>query len=276
MDGIISIMPDYYLEKRKFEKDTDFEDSLSEIYMRDAQAKKYEEILSHRRDIIEIKTTMRELDVTSSDTVLELGVGTGRTLQYSDQCKLVIGCDFSFESLLELKAKGLKNVIAVQADATRLPFQSERIDKILTVELFHHIPSQGARRQHLSECNRILRSNGELLMSGVYNFTIRERLSDIKMIYTKNDQHGGADGKMGYHTSNTIYYYNFDIRELKAEAELYFHVLGAFGFMVDIGPVGRAMEKVMGAYRADCLWQRTKIGHWFGKNLLIKMRKSLN
>lgn len=275
VDGIISIMPDYYEDKKNIQNDIDEQDRLSEISTRDAQAKDYEQMFANRRDIIEIKTIMREFRVAPNDVVVELGVGSGRTLKYSERCKLVIGCDFSLKSLQELKAKGFKNVVALQTDATHLPLQNESIDKILSVGLFHHIPSQRARRKNLFECSRILRLNGEFLMSGVYNFTLRKRLRDIKTVYTKDDKHCGAEGKMGYHTNNTIYYYNFNIRELREEAERYFRVLNVFGFLKEIGLIGRIMEKIFGPYRVDYVWQHTKIGNWFGRLLLIRMAKAI-
>ena len=274
VDGIISMMPDYFYGYETSRSDNESEDRLTEIEARDDQAQEYEKILTRRRTIIELNTTMREFHPDPEDVVVELGVGTGRTLEYSDRCGIVFGCDFSLQSLKELRAKGFQNVIPVQADATLLPFQNQCIDKIISVELFHHIPTQQLRRKYLSECKRVLRDDGEILMSGIYNFTIRKRLRDIKMVYTKDDHHGGADGKMGYHTNNKIFYYNYDIRELKAEVKRYFKVLDAFGFLVDIGRFGRIIDKILGPYKSDCIWQRTIIGKWFGRALLIRMKKS--
>jgi hypothetical protein len=266
-------MPDYYKKREPAEKNDVVIDCLSEISSRDRQAKIYDRILSQRRNIIELQTTAREFRPNAQDIVAELGAGTGRALGYSERCKLVIACDYSLESLMELRNKGFGNVIPVQADVTQLPIRSGGVDKILSVELFHHIPSQSARRKHLEECDRILVDKGEVLMSGIYNFTLKERLRDVKMVYTKDDTHGGADGKTGYHTDNTVYYYNFDIRELKDEANLYFEVIETFGFLVDLDVLGRLLDKILGPYRSDSLWQRTKVGNWFGQLLLIKMRK---
>jgi uncharacterized protein YbaR (Trm112 family) len=273
VNGIISLMPDYYKNREPAEKNDLVIDCLSEISSRDRQAKIYDRILSQRRNIIELQTTTREFKPNAQDIVAEVGAGTGRALGYSGSCKLVIACDYSQESLMELRNKGFRNVIPVQADVTQLPIRSAGVEKILSVGLFHHIPSQSARRKHLEECDRILVDKGEVLMSGIYNFTLKERLRDVKMVYTKDDTHGGADGKTGYHTDNTIYYYNFDIRELKAEVKLYFDVVETFGFFLDLGIWGRSLERIFGPYRSDSLWHRTKVGNWLGQLLLIKMKK---
>src|SRR6185436_18660288 len=102
---------------------------------------------------------------------------------------------------------------------------------------------------------------------------LRERLRDVQMVYTRDDVHGGADGKTGYHTNNRIYYYNFDIRELRREGKRYFEVIDVFGFLVELGTIGQVLRRVLGAYRADRVWHRTMIGDWFGKLLLMRMRK---
>jgi len=272
-NGILCVMPDYYNSPEPAGNDDVTKECLAEISARDAQARVYEKMFSSRKNVIELQTTLRELNPESGDVVAELGAGTGRTLTYSERCKLVIACDYSLESLRELRNKDLKHVIPVQADATQLPLTDGCLKKVLAVGLLQHIPSQRARRQHLKECHRILVGNGEVLMSGIYNFNLVERMRDVKMVYTKDDIHGGADGKMGYHTNNTIYYYNFDIRELITEVNLYFEVLDAFGFYVKLPFLGKVLEEFLGPYRSDCLWQRTRIGNWFGQLLLIRMKK---
>jgi len=279
-EGIPSLMPDYFRQGMEG-KDEESEEAmcLSEINMRDAQAEIYDNLLSGgRRETIEIPTTLQEFHVRPDDVVVELGIGTGRALKYAEHCKLAIGCDFSLASLRKLQTKRINNLILIQADATLLPLRGQIIDSILTVELFHHIPSQRARRQHLQECKRILRNGGQYVMSGVYNFSLLQRLRDIKTVYTKDDLHPGAEGKTGYHTNNSIYYYNFDIRELRKEAEEHFQVIDAFGFWVDIwieyfGILGRLLDRMVGTYRLDKIWHHTWIGDRFGRVLLLRMIK---
>lgn len=275
VDGIACLLPDGYApDKAATPPDEARADCLSEMAARDQQAGQYEGLLSPKQTEVEIRTTMRELRIGPGDVVAELGVGTGRLLRYAGRCALVIGCDYSLRSLRELQRKGLPNVVPVQADATLLPLRGESVDAVLSVELFHHIPSQALRRRHLAECRRILRHGGTYLMSGVYNFTLRERLRDVQTIYTREDDHGGADGKTGYHTDNRIFYYNFDHRELRREGERFFTVREVLGFLVDVGFLGKLLGAVLGAYRADRLWQRTGIGLRFGRLLLMRMRKA--
>ena len=200
---------------------------------------------------------------------MELGVGTGRALKYAEHCRLIIACDFSMASLQTLQEKHINNLILIQADATLLPLRSGIIDATLSLGMFHHIPAQQAQRRHLQECHRILRHGGQYVMSGVYNFTLFKRLRDVKTVYTKDDLHPGTEGKTGFHTNNTIFYYNWDLRELRSEVERYFRVVDVFGFWIDIwvdyfGCLGRLMDRLFGAYRVDRVWQHTWIGNWFG------------
>jgi len=277
--GIPVLMPDYFFKTcTASEENEESTDCLSEISMRDAQAQEYDRMLSRRRDSIEIPTTLNAFQIHQQDVVVEVGVGTGRALHYTHQCQLVIACDYSIASLRLLQQKGLTNLILIQADATFLPIRNTMIDAIISVGMFHHLPSQGTRRQHLKECKRILRAGGQYVMSGVYNFTFLNRLRDVKTVYTKNDLHPGAEGKTGYHSNNTIYYYNFDIRELRQEAELYFQVIEVFGFWVDLwieyfGVLAKVIDRLIGAYRLDKIWHHTWFGDRFGKEIFMRMIK---
>ena len=275
-EGIPSLMPDYYYRPAEVRPAVEnAADCLSELATRDRQATVYESLFSTEETEIETAATLREWRVRATDVVAELGVGTGRMLSYASRCAAVIGCDYSLDSLKQARRKGLGNLILVQADVTLLPLRDDSVDAMLSVGVFQHLPSQALRRRHLEECWRCLRAGGEYLMSGVYNFRLQDRLRDIRTVYTKDDVHGGADGKTGYHTENRIYYYNFDIRELRREGVRCFEVLDAFGFLVDIGRVGKVLAFLLGADRADRLWQRTVFGRWFGRLLLMRMRKGI-
>jgi ubiquinone/menaquinone biosynthesis C-methylase UbiE len=101
------------------------------------------------------------LDPRNSDTILEIGCGTGRlTIPIARMCKSVVGVDFS-ECMLEVanrKSEGYKNIQYVEVDARkRLPFQNASFDKVVGPLLTNHIKNI---QRFFNEVYRILKPNG--------------------------------------------------------------------------------------------------------------------
>lgn len=112
----------------------------------------------------------RWLDSTKGEfrerTVLDLGAGTGlMTLWLSNVARKVVGVDIS-RGLLDVarrRCHGRTNVELVEADATRLPFESGSFDAINSFgETLSHMahPERG-----VAEAARVLRRGGAFLFS---------------------------------------------------------------------------------------------------------------
>ena len=103
--------------------------------------------------------------VMPGDKVLDLGCGNGRFFELlKDKDVNYIGVDFS-EKLIEIAKEKYPKIKFQVADALNLPFPNNYFDKIYSIAVLHHIPSQEFRMQFLKEVRRILKPNGFLILT---------------------------------------------------------------------------------------------------------------
>ena len=94
------------------------------------------------------------------ESALDLGCGNGRHLELlREHFDDAVGLDFSL-SMLELCDGAV-----VRGDLTRLPFRDSCADCVLCVAAVHHLPSRDERLAALGEIGRVLRPDGEALVS---------------------------------------------------------------------------------------------------------------
>jgi SAM-dependent methyltransferase len=102
---------------------------------------------------------------TPGDKVLDLGCGNGRLLQIFKGINInYTGVDNS-EKLIESAKKIYPNTTFLVADALHLPFPSDYFDKIYSIAVLHHIPSEELRLKFLEEAKRVLRPQGLLILT---------------------------------------------------------------------------------------------------------------
>lgn len=103
------------------------------------------------------------LDKISAYSIVgDLGCGNGKYLGYRNDI-IFIGCDLC-SSLLEI-ASSKKNGDVVLANIVYLPFNNNVFDYVIHIAVFHHLPTIGLRQQFLRELRRILRNDGEALIT---------------------------------------------------------------------------------------------------------------
>ena len=103
--------------------------------------------------------------LTSRDRVLDLGCGNGRFQEFlKDKGVDYIGVDPS-EKLIEIAKKKYPRQKFLSADALRLPFSDSYFDKVYSIAVLHHIPSDESRGQFLKETKRILKPGGLLILT---------------------------------------------------------------------------------------------------------------
>ena len=106
---------------------------------------------------------------------LDGGCGTGlSTMILSDRCRAVVAVDYSFESLKVLNSKGLQNVIAVQADLTKLPFKESVFYGSVCANTLQHFRPDGPQKCAVAELGRVTRENGVLSVS-VHHYSRSKR-----------------------------------------------------------------------------------------------------
>jgi ubiquinone/menaquinone biosynthesis C-methylase UbiE len=103
--------------------------------------------------------------IIPGDKILDLGCGNGRSLQFlKDKDIDYIGVDFS-EKLIKIAQQNYPKVKFQVADALNLPFPNNYFDKIYSIAVLHHIPSEKFRIQFFKEARRILKPDGLLILT---------------------------------------------------------------------------------------------------------------
>ena len=97
---------------------------------------------------------------------IDIGCGNGRHLPLLEEtCSSVIGIDISRVLLAHAATNDGTNRSLILGDASTMPIRSERVDLALSIATIHHLPSPSARRAGFNEINRILKSDGAVLLS---------------------------------------------------------------------------------------------------------------
>ncbi len=120
--------------------------------------------------------------VKKGDRVLDLGSGNGRYYNYFKEKETkYVGIDNS-ERLVEIARKKYLFADFRLGDGLNLPFPDNSFDKVVSVAVFHHVPSENFRLRFLKEINRVLKKEGKLILT-VWKFH-RER--EKKLLFKSN------------------------------------------------------------------------------------------
>ncbi|MDD4353959.1 MAG: methyltransferase domain-containing protein [Candidatus Nanoarchaeia archaeon] len=103
--------------------------------------------------------------IFKKDKVLDLGCGNGRYFNYFKEKETdYIGVDNS-EKLIEIAKK--KHLFADFrfSEALKLPFPDNYFDKVVSIAVLHHIPSEKFRIEFLKEAKRVLKKDGKIIIT---------------------------------------------------------------------------------------------------------------
>ena len=102
--------------------------------------------------------------VGDSERVLDLGCGNGRLYELFRKKNIdYYGIDIS-ERLIEIAKKRYPQAKFWAADALNLPFFDNFFDKVVSIAVFHHIPSKESRLKFLGQIKRVLKPGGTLVL----------------------------------------------------------------------------------------------------------------
>jgi len=102
-------------------------------------------------------------DYCAGKHVLEVACGTGQGLGYLKSIsKSLHAGDFSAEILTIAKNHYKDRISFTRFNAEKLPYRNECFDVIILFEAIYYIPSA---KQFVSECRRVLRNNGMVLIA---------------------------------------------------------------------------------------------------------------
>jgi SAM-dependent methyltransferase len=99
--------------------------------------------------------------LSATDLVLDVGCGTGRTLQsLRARGHRVVGLDLRREGLSAAR-RSCRDCVLVQADAIRIPFAPDSFDAVLLLDVVEHVDDHAL----LSEVSRVLRPRGVAIVA---------------------------------------------------------------------------------------------------------------
>ncbi len=111
-----------------------------------------------RKDIVQRQ--LRRMVPRESNTILNVGSGTGGMVPVLEQYGEVTNVDSSAEAIAFLKKRGIKRVHHV--DGVRLPFPDNHFDAVVALDVLEHIERDESA---LREWRRVLKPSGSLLIT---------------------------------------------------------------------------------------------------------------
>lgn len=93
--------------------------------------------------------------------ILDLGCGDGRSVAVWSLLGVPFGLELSPKAVIEAN-KSFPQLTIVEGDATRTPFKDHFFDVVISQEVIEHVEEQELL---IKECNRILKSDGWLILT---------------------------------------------------------------------------------------------------------------
>ena len=99
--------------------------------------------------------------------VLDAGCGDGKTTEVLSRACEVVGCDFSREALLALRAQRMREheINVVEGNLSYLPFEFEKFDAVACVHTLSHMLEKD-RKRAAAELSRVTKIGGHIFVEG--------------------------------------------------------------------------------------------------------------
>jgi len=127
---------------------------------------------------IQAEALMRMLNPKLNETILDVGCGPGYfTYEISKYCNKSLGIDWNLNSKHSFAMKTQPKLVYIKGDIQKLPFASDMFDKILLSSVLQMVQDDELL---LEECYRILKPDGELILSVPLGYIYIKKLNDYK------------------------------------------------------------------------------------------------
>ena len=139
-----------------------------------------------------------------NSTICDVGCGNGRNMMFKDYN--FIGID-NCKAFLDICRS--KNLEVIEANMTKLPFESNKFDAVICIAAFHHLYTNIAKIECLLELKRIVKNDAKILLS-VWSKTQPEK---TRRVFTNHGHNFVKWDKYGKKYER--YYYIFEDNEIK-------------------------------------------------------------
>lgn len=128
---------------------------------------------------IQAPVIMRMLSLRESDIVLDAGCGSGFfTYEIARKCQISVGIDLALDEKASFIMSCQPKLVYLRGDVQKLPFASEKFDKILLSSVLQMVEDDKAL---LRECNRVLKKGKWLILSIPVEYHFINGLNAIKL-----------------------------------------------------------------------------------------------
>ena len=121
-----------------------------------------------------IARAIQHMNIADTDKVLDVGIGTGASLNYYPRRGQIFGIDLSGGMLREARKKirelGMDHAKVFQADALKLPFADDSFDHIF---ISHVISVVSDPYKLIQECQRVAKPGARIVMVNHFQSTNR-------------------------------------------------------------------------------------------------------
>jgi phosphatidylethanolamine/phosphatidyl-N-methylethanolamine N-methyltransferase len=121
-----------------------------------------------------IERAIEHMNITETDTVLDLGIGTGASLNFYPNTGRIFGIDLSAGMLRECRKKirerGLTRATVFQGDALRLPFADDSFDHVF---ISHVISVVSDPAKLVREAQRVAKPGARIVIVNHFQSTNR-------------------------------------------------------------------------------------------------------
>lgn len=129
------------------------------------RAAKYYDLLSKGEEKRWYTKWRRQFFAPLKGKILEVGIGTGKSIPYYNKDAKVIGIDFSEKMLIKAEERliksGRRNITLKQMNVENLEFKENTFDYVVTSCVFCSVPNPV---KGLKEIRRVLKPTGKLIM----------------------------------------------------------------------------------------------------------------